>query len=111
MRLGEGTLKFNGESVNCRLYSQIQNLFKLSLTENVVIPPSSEMIIPTKIVGDQPVGKTAVVKDVCPSLSKKGNLVGKSVFDPNKCEYLCVFAMFVILPKPYTKIRLRPSAR
>lgn len=44
------------------------------------------MIIPTKIVGDQPVGKTAVVKDICPSLSKKGNLVGKSVFDPNKCE-------------------------
>lgn len=86
MRLGKSTLKFNGESVNCRLYGQIQNLFKLSLTENVVIPPSSEMIIPTKIVGDQPLGKRAVVKDNCPSLSKKGILVGKSVFDPNKCE-------------------------
>lgn len=33
LRLGEGTLKFNGESVSCRLHSQIQNLFKLSLTE------------------------------------------------------------------------------
>lgn len=86
LRLGEGTLKFNGESVNCKLHSQIQNLFKLSLTENVVIPPSSEMIIPTKIVGDQPLGKTAVVKDICPSLLKKGILVGEGVFDPNKSE-------------------------
>lgn len=111
MRLGESTLNFNGESVNCRLYSQIQNLFKLSLTENVVIPLSSEMIIPTKIVGDQPVGKTAVVKDICPSLSKKGNLVGKSVFDPNKFEIPVRVCNVSDTPQPYTKIRLRPSAR
>ena len=66
MKLGEGTLKLNGESVSCKLHSQIQTLFKLSLTENVVIPPSTEKIILTKILGDQPVGKTAVITDVVP---------------------------------------------
>lgn len=45
------------------------------------------MRIPTKIVGDQPLGKTAVIKDICPSLSHKiVILVGQSVFDPIKCE-------------------------
>lgn len=78
-------------------------MFKLSLTENVVIPPSSEMIIPTKIVGDQPLGKRVVVKDNCPSLSKKGILVGKSVFDPYKCEIpVRVLRVFNVSDTPQT---------
>jgi hypothetical protein len=79
MKLGKGTFKLNGESVNCKLHSQ-------SVAENVVVPPASEMIIPTKVVGVQPVGKTAVITEISPSVSKKGILVGKSVFDPNKNE-------------------------
>ncbi|OWF46776.1 hypothetical protein KP79_PYT26223 [Mizuhopecten yessoensis] len=84
MDVGRGTVTFNGKAAKCYLESQrSRSVFKLSLIENVVISASSEMILPTKIVGDIPVGHQAIIDEGSCKLTKIGVLVGKSIFDPS----------------------------
>ncbi|XP_069139244.1 uncharacterized protein [Argopecten irradians] len=83
MDVGRGTVEFNGETAKSYLESQrATSVFKLSLDENVVKPASSEMMIPTRIVGDIPVGHEAIINDGSSKLAKIGVLVGKSIFEP-----------------------------
>lgn len=84
MDVGKGTVTLNGVQAKCYLESQkLKSVFRLSLLENVMIPACSEMIIPTKIVGDIPVGHQAIVDEGSTKLAKVGVLVGKSLFDPS----------------------------
>jgi hypothetical protein len=47
--MGDGTLKIHGEEILCSFENSLSSVYKISASENVEIPPSSEMILLGKI--------------------------------------------------------------
>jgi hypothetical protein len=54
LKMGDGTLKIHGEEILCNFENSLSSVFKISASENVKIPPSSEMILPGKIQNGLP---------------------------------------------------------
>lgn len=101
MHIGKGTILLNGKRIECHLESQKPNtIFRVALTETVVLPAASEMIIPTRVIGDLPIGHNAMVDNGSSVLMKRGIMIGKSLFRPSN-EVIPV-RVINLSPKPQT---------
>ncbi|XP_069107286.1 uncharacterized protein [Argopecten irradians] len=83
--MGNGVLHFDGDNLQCKKESQMGSVFSITVAENVVIPPESEMIINANIVGTSTSDADLEALLVEPSsqrLAKEGILVARSLSDP-----------------------------
>ena len=69
----------NSQTVDCHLESQIPSLFKISIDEQVTIPPNSETIIHALPNEKLPYGTTMILDNTSQSFKNKGVLVAKSI--------------------------------
>ncbi|CAG2186669.1 unnamed protein product [Mytilus edulis] len=69
----------NSQTVDCHLESQIPSLFKISIDEQVTIPPNSETIIHALPNEKLPYGTTMILDNTSQSFKNKGVLIAKSI--------------------------------
>ncbi|CAG2197985.1 unnamed protein product [Mytilus edulis] len=78
--LGKGTITFGGTEIACQKESQMATIFKVTIDENVTLPPFSESIIRATIVGDSSHISDAIVEPEEPSTDTNFH-VARSVVD------------------------------
>jgi hypothetical protein len=83
LNMGDGTLKIHGEDILCNFENSLSSVFKISASENVEIPPSSEMILPGKIQNGLPHMVNGFIEPLDCDIMEKGCLVAKSIVDPS----------------------------
>lgn len=81
--MGEEVLILDENQIKCIKESQMSYLFKISLTEKVIIPPKTEVITTGKIEGDSSSIMNALVQPL-QSKHLENILVAKSVVDPSR---------------------------
>ena len=97
-------LKLNGEKIHCFMKDGNKNATtcRIAVTENVVIPPESEIIIPGKPVDI--IQSTVGLIEPNPKFTQKtGLMVGKTLVDVNKGEL--PIRMANLSKEPYTLYR------
>lgn len=83
LNMGDGTLKIHGEEILCNFENSLSSVFKISASENVEIPPSSEMILLGKIQNGLLHMVNGFVEPLDCDIMEKGCLVAKSIVDPS----------------------------
>ena len=83
LNMGDGTLKIHGEDILCNFENSLSSVFKISASENVEIPPSSEIILPSKIQNGFPHMVNGFIEPLDCDVMEKGCLLAKSVVDPS----------------------------
>ena len=81
--MGDGTLKIHGEDILCNFENSLSSVFKISASENVEIPPSSEIILPGKIQNGFPHMVNGFIEPLDCDVMEKARLFAKSVVDPS----------------------------
>jgi hypothetical protein len=85
----DGTLKIHGEEILCNFENSFSSVYKISASENVEIPPSSEMILLGKIQNGLPHMVNGFIEPLDCDIMEKGCLVAKSIVDLGK--YILIF--------------------
>ncbi|KAK3108631.1 hypothetical protein FSP39_012081 [Pinctada imbricata] len=77
------TLKPSNESIECHHYASNAKVscFKIAVTEQVEIPPCTEIIVPAKTVGTQIKSGIGIIEPTQKFIASKGLLAAKSVVD------------------------------
>lgn len=83
LNMGDGTLKIHGEEILCNFENSLSSVYKISASENVEIPPSSEMILLGKIQNGLPHMVNGFIEPLDCDIMEKGCLVAKSIVDPS----------------------------
>lgn len=83
LNMGDGTLKIHGEDILCNFENSLSSVFKISASENVEIPPSSEIILPGKIQNGFPHMVNGFIEPLDCDVMEKACLFAKSVVDPS----------------------------
>ncbi|MES9884745.1 MAG: reverse transcriptase domain-containing protein [Sedimenticola sp.] len=76
-------LVIDGMKVNCMLESSLPSVFRISITENITIPCSSEMIVPAKVEGNA-AHITRGIIDQTNGPTLDGLLVATTLVDPSR---------------------------
>ena len=80
--MGEGTISLHGIKIECTKESQMNSLFKVKLTENVIIPPNTEVLKSGKVEGDSTNVMHGMVQPIS-SRHTENILVAKALVDPS----------------------------
>lgn len=81
--IGKGEITIGGLQIKCLLESDLPSVFRITLTENVLVPPATEIIVSGEIVGETPLFSTALLESETSKLTDKGILMAKSIVDPS----------------------------
>lgn len=79
--ISKGQLLFQNQTIDCKLESEMQRVFKIALGETIEIPANSEMITSGIFSENTPHFSTAMVEEYTNKLAEKGIFVAKSVID------------------------------
>ena len=80
--IGRTELKIGDLTIKCTLESQLPSIFRITVAENVLVPPTSEMVVPCKVDGGAPHFSNAILEAANSKLADRGIFVAKSLVDP-----------------------------
>ena len=84
INIAERKILFDGKPVECSLQNKLSSLFRVRVSESVVIPANSEMIVPGYICrGDDEVLPRLAIVESTEGVGDKGLLLARSVVAPN----------------------------
>ena len=81
--MGNGTLSVGNKELKCQLESKMASVFRITLEQDVTIPPGSEMIVRGKIEGDLSHCMAALVEPRTQFTNDSQILLAKTVVDPS----------------------------
>jgi hypothetical protein len=83
LNMRDATLKIHGEDILYNFENSLSSMFKISASENMEIPPSSEMILPGKIQNGFQHMVNGFIEPLDCDVMEKGCIFAKSVVDPS----------------------------
>jgi transposase InsO family protein len=87
INITSSSITIDGQAMQCELESQMPSLFQVQVSETVVVPPHSEMVMPAELEGGR-VGFTAGVIEPMGRADKNGVLIARTLVDPSRDKVL-----------------------
>ena len=83
--MGGGILTIEDTQILCQKESQMETIFKITVEENVILSPFSEVIVMGKVIGDPTHIANAIVEpDVCkPDSVESEMIIARALVDPS----------------------------
>ena len=106
----DGSLVLNGDMIQCELESELPSVFRVTLSEIVMIPPNSEIIVQGKINDKLNNLTHAKVEPTSSQLSNRGILIAKPLVDVHTGELLLHLATRQMTLRRYILVRLQQNA-
>ncbi|KAL3882850.1 hypothetical protein ACJMK2_029154 [Sinanodonta woodiana] len=101
INMREGQLVIDGKCLPCQRESQMQSVFKITLSEDIIVPSNSEILVTGLIEGEIVGCEEAVVEPYKSHLAHNGILVAKAVVNPS---YGCIPLRMVNLSRSSIKL-------
>ncbi|KAL3862869.1 hypothetical protein ACJMK2_008815 [Sinanodonta woodiana] len=101
INMREGQLVIDGKCLPCQRESQMQSVFKITLSEDIIVPSNSEILVTELIKGEIVGCEEAVVEPYKSHLAHNGILVAKAVVNPS---YGCIPLRMVNLSRSSIKL-------
>ncbi|XP_033729790.1 uncharacterized protein LOC117318986 [Pecten maximus] len=80
--MGGGSLLFAGEKLKCQRESRMESIFRVTIHENVVVPPDCEMIVMADIQGKTQGGDSVLVESNMVRMDAEGIRAARAVVKP-----------------------------